>query len=134
MFESIKTNGYGDTEPGVEILSYLQEDKIESVLMGHKIVKVNDEHLVLDDGTVLKAVGNIGGCACSAGDYDLTELNGVDNIITRVEFVDVEDDYDTFYRLYVYAENKKIKLMEFRGDDGSGYYGSGYDIYVRKVK
>ena len=35
------------------------------------------------------------------------------------------------YKIFVYAENKKIKLLQCDGDDGNGYYGTGYHIEVK---
>lgn len=117
-------------------IEYDETDKsdIESLLIGHTVTKVANDTLVLDDGRRLRFVGHEGGCVCSAGDYDLTELNDVDNIITKVEFVDSpsgdDEDGDGHYRIFVYADNKKINLATFEGSDGNGYYGTGYAIYV----
>jgi hypothetical protein len=114
-----------------------EHDAIRGLLLGHKVEKIADDHLRLDDGTVLKVVPNEGGCSCSAGDYELTDLNDVDNIITAVEFVQEDlspDDKwsDAYsYRLFVIAEDKKLKLLQVDGDDGNGYYGTGYTILVR---
>jgi hypothetical protein len=127
-----------DRDPDVRTLNQDNEREIVDLLMGRKVTKVDDEHLLLDDGTVIKAIGHDGGCACSAGCYDLSVLNGVDNIITRVEFdyqpgSDYSDDarYDGFYRVFVYADNQQINLMQFDGTDGNGYYGTGFEILVR---
>ncbi|MCW2768513.1 MAG: hypothetical protein JWO11_4472 [Nocardioides sp.] len=114
-----------------------EEDKqgITELLMGRKVVKVTDDTLQLDNGTVLTLRGNEGGCACSAGDYELTELNGVDNIITNVEFEDSpagdDETGEGFYRIFVFADNQRINLATFEGSDGNGYYGTGYAIEVR---
>ena len=39
------------------------------------------------------------------------------------------DEYS--YKIFVYAENKKIKIVQVDGDDGNGYYGTGYLISVK---
>jgi hypothetical protein len=110
---------------------------VEALLLGHAVAKVADDHLLLDDGTLLKLVGNDGGCACSAGCYDLTALNGVENIITAVEFEDDpggdgwNDDYAGAYRIFVFSGNERINLATFEGSDGNGYYGTGYHVMVR---
>lgn len=145
-----------DREDGVRVLNQDHEDEITGLLMGRKVTKVDGEHLLLDDGTVIKAIGHDGGCACSAGCYDLSVLNGVDNVITRVEFDyhptgddegwddkpteaqqcplgPQEDKYEGHYRVFVYADNRQINLMQFDGTDGNGYYGTGYEILVRGV-
>lgn len=140
-----------DREDGVETLTDDNQDEITALLMGRKVTKVDGEHLMLDDGTVIKAIGRDGGCACSAGCYDLSVLNGVDNIITRVEYdyrpssnwdhptfddgdPDAPDDKWTgYYRVFVYAENQRVNLMQFDGTDGNGYYGTGFEILVRRA-
>jgi hypothetical protein len=145
-------SSWGDLEPGVRRLNEDDADEITSLLMGRRVVKADDEHLLLDDGTVIKAIGHDGGCACSAGCYDLSVLNGVDNIITRVEYDyqpagdwpddsprenphpdDPPDKWTGFYRVFVYAENQQINLMQFDGSDGNGYYGTGFELLVREV-
>ena len=139
------------TEDGVRRLNEDNRKEITNLLMGRKVTKVDGEHIQLDDGTVIKAIGHDGGCACSAGCYDLSVLNGVDNIITRVEFdYHPASDYDPYdgpndakrcdpeqadwtghYRVFVYADNQQINLMQFDGSDGNGYYGTGFEILVR---
>jgi len=67
----------------------------------------------------------------------LKELNGCDNAITNVEFVcedeKIDGDIETSYKIFVFTADKRIKLVEVNGDDGNGYYGTGYHIIV-KVK
>lgn len=113
-----------------------QKDEIRALLVGHKVTKVADDRLLLDDGRVLRFEGHEGGCSCGAGDYDLTRLNGVDNVITDVHFIDdpagddLPDRASGTYRIYVYAAAEWINLATFEGSDGNGYYGTGYSIQV----
>lgn len=129
-----------------------EEDKIRNVLMGKRIVgaEIGDftaeaggdrwnpvtGKLTLNDGTVIYIAPNQGGCACSAGDYFLTSLATVDNIITDVKAVAEEEDKDnwdygsTSYRIYVIADNVQINAVQIDGDDGNGYYGTGYELFV----
>lgn len=113
--------------------TYDNSDKqqITDLLLGRKVVKVSSDTLRLDDGTVLTLAGNEGGCSCSAGDYDLTELNGVDNVITSVEFEDSPDEGGGSYKIFVFAGHERINLATFEGGDGNGYYGTGYSIEVK---
>lgn len=114
--------------------------EIGNLLVGHRVTRVSEDTLLLDDGTLLRLAGHDGGCACSAGCYELTELNGVDNIITAVELLDHpsgddhwipgEDLRDGYYEIFVFADNVKVNLATFTGDDGNGYYGTGYTIHV----
>lgn len=111
---------------------------ITELLMGRKVTKVSDAELLLDDGTKLKLEGHDGGCACSAGCYDLVELNGCDNVITKVELLNSPDDDNGdergTYRIFVYADNERVNLATFEGTDGNGYYGTGYSITVTPVE
>lgn len=113
------------------------KDAIKELLTGRRVEKVGDDTLRLDDGTVLTLGGNEGGCSCGAGDYDLVTLNGVDNVITNVEFEDSpsgdDSDGEGFYRIFVYAGNERINLAIFEGTDGNGNYGTGYWIAVQST-
>lgn len=113
-------------------------DEISALLMGRKVTKVSDDTLRLDDGTLLKFVGNADCCAY----YDIEQLNGVDNIITRVELLNDPDDEADYaaegrkgagvYEIFVYAGEERINLVRFEGTDSNGYYGTGYTIWVTK--
>lgn len=111
---------------------YDQEDTqaLTELLVGRTVTKIADDRLLLDDGTELTLVGNSGCGGCTNGEYNLVELNGVDNIITRIELINNSDD--GVYEIFVYADNKYINLARFEGDDGNGYYGTGYTITVKK--
>lgn len=122
-------------------IQYTENDQaaITELLVGRKVTKVANDQLTLDgDGMTLTFKGNEGGCSCGAGDYDLTELNGVDNIITSVTFEDNPSGDDLpagsgYYKIFVFADNQKINLATFEGSDGNGYYGTGYSITVTSV-
>ena len=112
------------------------EQEIKDLLLYHKVVSVNDDTLTLDNGTELRFVGNEGCGGCWQGWYYLKELNGCDNVITNVEFVTDDDttdkeNYGTSYKIFVFAEDKRIKLAQIDGDDGNGWYGTGYTVYVK---
>lgn len=115
-----------------KLYGHEEKNEIERLLLGHKIVKVGTDIVQLDDGTLLKFTGSQG-CSCTS--YDLTELNGVDNIITKVDFDDNPGgvgyaEYEGSYRIFVFADNVKVNLATFEGTDGEGYYGTGYDIRI----
>jgi hypothetical protein len=117
-------------------IGYYEEEKIKELLMFRKIIKVENDTLFLDNGTKLEIIPNEGCVGCSAGWYSVAELNECDNAITNVEFIceDIDDpnSYDeTSYKIFVYAENKKIKAVQVDGGDGNGYYGTGYSIMVK---
>jgi hypothetical protein len=115
------------------------EERVKELLLYRRIVEVQrindmDGILILDNGTQLIVEGNRGCGGCYNGWYDLCELNNCDNAITDVK-CDVMGDYNDFdevYSIFVYAEDKRVKCVEFSGGD-NGYYGTGYDLYVRVV-
>lgn len=134
--------------------TYTEEnpDEIAALFVGRRIVSAEkgnfdypgrsswhdhaEGRLVLDDGTTLYLTGHEGGCSCGAGDYDLSSLATVDNIITsaRVEAAPSGDDYGQYgdgrYSIFVFAENEEINVAEFVGSDGNGWYGTGFSLTV----
>lgn len=116
-------------------LSQSSEEEIRELLLWKSVSKVNDETLVLSDGTILEIVPNDGCGGCTSGYYHIDELNEFENAITNVEFETIEedDDYDgeTTYRIFVLAKDTRFKLLEVSGTDGNGWYGSGYRINVK---
>lgn len=111
-----------------------------NLFQGKSVRKISGDTLQLSDGTVLEIHPNEGGCSCGAGDYEITELNECDNIITNVELVAtdhvIDDPWETpptTYALFVYAGDRKINLLTVDGDDGNGYYGSGFWIHVNEM-
>ena len=116
-------------------LDECDEKEIRELLVGRK-VKVDGDNLILDNGIVLEVIANEGCGGCSSGWYSITKLNEVDNAITNVEFdcdgdVANEDD-DTSYKISVFCEDTRIKLLQVDGSDGNGYYGTGYTIIVKQ--
>lgn len=115
----------------------LEEEKIKALLMYRKIIKVDDDTLYLDNGVELQVLPNEGCAGCGNGWYDIEELNGCDNAITNVEFecerLNPDDRWseEYSYKIFVYAEDVKIKIVQVDGDDGNGYYGTGYSIRVK---
>lgn len=107
------------------------QDKIEEQLLFRKVIQVvqcddQDAEITLDNGVVLRVEGNRGCGGCSNGWFYLNQLNGCDNAITRVECVDENCEK---YEIFVYAEDEKIKLLEYEGYD-NGYYGTGYELLI----
>lgn len=113
-------------------LDHEDRDAIIAVLMGRRVVKVEDDELTLDNGVQLIATGNEGCGGCSNGEYNLTSLSRVDNAITAVEFeYSHEAEEPGFFRIFVFAGDERINLMEFEGSDGNGWYGTGFSLLVR---
>ncbi len=120
---------------------YTQEDvdTLRNTLIGRSVATVQLDRslqgkVVLNDGTELILGGNEGGCSCGAGDYELVRLNDMPiNGITNVE-VDVEEtgEYgEATYRIFVLAQDERFELAAFDGDDGNGYYGTGFWFTIR---
>lgn len=107
-----------------------KEDIVE-LFVGKSVVKVSDDRLLLSDGSKLQIVPNTGCGGCLNGNYDITELNECENIITNVETI--EEGWEEVLHIFVYAENRKINLLTVEGQD-NGYYGTGYWIYVNNVE
>ncbi len=112
--------------------------EVKELLIGRKVVNVEDDKLLLDNGAVLRIVPNKGCGGCSNGWYYLRALNKVENAITDVEMIREElpnPDFcgpDTAYRIFVYAAGIQGRqtLLDIEGSDGNGYYGTGYEIEV----
>jgi hypothetical protein len=120
----------------IETIGYYQEDKIKSLFIGRKVVKAEGLELTLDDGTILQVIPNDGGCSCGAGDYYLDNLNKFDNVITDVDIKAIPDSDDKWesgytYQIFVYSGGISTSVADIKGDDGNGYYGTGFDIYVK---
>jgi hypothetical protein len=147
------------------IKTYSYDDDLTEVFVGKRIIKAELDvpepegikrdrwgmslgtsplgRLTLDDGTEVYVAGNDGGCSCGAGDYQLTRVATVDNIITAVAVIDKSTgdfNYDSArpengsYALYVITAAEELNVAEFEGDDGNGYYGSGFHIGVVGVE
>lgn len=112
-------------------------EEIKKLLLYKKIVDVaitGDQcgNMILDDGTVLRIVANEGCGGCGNGWYFLEELNKCDNAITDVDLVYDQRNYREVIQIFVLAEDKRIKIIDVDGDEGNGYYGRGFRVYVEK--
>ena len=113
-----------------------EAERINALFVGRTVTKVGEDMLHLDDGTTLRIVANEGCGGCSAGWYELKALNGCENAITRAEVVEEKLDGEAEwyeerrYTLFVFADNQQINLATVEGDDGYGYYGTGFTIVV----
>ena len=104
------------------------EDAVRDLLVGHTVVKVDDETLLLDDGRVLRLGGNEGCGGCPEGWYDITALNDCPvNAIMDVELdcQDSDDGQGDVFRLFVLAQDERIEVVTCEGRD-NGWYGSGF--------
>ena len=115
-----------------------EEQAIERLLIGHSVT-VDGDALVLDDGTRLNVRPNEGCGGCDSGWYQIEALNGCENAITAVHFDESDDgegENPRHFRIFVLAEGipTKTELLHVAGDDGNGYYGTGYMIDVARAE
>ena len=119
----------------IKRLQEYDEKELKDLLIGRK-VKVEGDNLILDNGIILEIIANEGCEGCSNGWYSITNLNNVDNAITNVKFQcdgDTENsDDDISYKIFVFCEDTRIKLLQVDGSDGNGYYGTGYEVIVKQ--
>lgn len=118
---------------GKDWIDYSEEDAIGKLLIGRQIVSVDGETMTLDDGKKITVHPNEGCGGCSSGWYSLSELNECEAVITSVRCDvagDQPGDFPTVYRIYVLAAGKENVAMAVSGDDGNGYYGTGYQLEV----
>jgi len=124
---------------GTTYLDHDEHQNIRDLLLGRKIVKAEGEYMVLDNGTTVLLDSNEGCGGCASGSYWMVgDIAKVDNVITAVDFEEgsrstTEGGYEelfTVYRVFVVAEDKRFNLFTVEGDDGNGYYGSGYALHV----
>ena len=118
---------------------YYDSDDLSPVLAGRYVTKVDGDTLTLDDGTLLAFEGNEGCGWCYSGNYGLTELFQRGTPTARIMSAEVkttqlgDDEYDdTRYTLFVIVDDERLPLAEFEGNDGNGYYGSGFHVTVTR--
>lgn len=124
-------------------MDYNPDDKLYSVhasdlaplLVGKSIesIDTHQDTVRLTDGTILAFDG--GGDCCAWFSAHLKEGNLTENVITEVrqEPLDNGDEYDLF-TIAVFAVNQEVMSVEVTGDEGSGYYGSSFNLRVYKPK
>lgn len=120
--------------------TFTQNDQkdITETLVGRQITDVTENVITLDNGVELEVEANDGCWGCPSGNYRINELNHVENVITAVKVDDkhISDELHE-YKIFVYTGGKKNKkgqkhvLLAVSGDDGNGYYGTGYEIAVK---
>ena len=122
----------------------LTQEVLEKQLIGRRIVRVEDNGLVLDDGTTLYVVPNVGCGGCSCGDWWLTRLAATNNAITAVEMVRESNpekrytgdyNWDDRVRIFVYTESdiQATEIVTAEGFEDNGFYGEGIHLYVMGI-
>nr|WP_296531018.1 hypothetical protein [uncultured Actinomyces sp.] len=105
------------------------------LLRGRYVTSINDGTITLDDGTELYIHGNEGCGGCESGWYWLEKVYKQGSRQARIMSAYVaygEDDEDapSVYTLFVMVDGNptQLPLATVRGDNGNGYYGTGFTL------
>lgn len=101
---------------------------LEEIFIGKSIIEVTNETMTLNDGRVLNIEANEGCGGCESGRYELESLATFENIITNVDVI--ESGRKNRISLFVYSNGIGKSVIDCVGDEGFGYYGSGFTIKV----
>lgn len=115
-------------------LEHCDQKEIESLLLGQQIVDVDlsRDSMTLSNGVKIDVLPNEGCGGCSNGWYHVEDMNKCEAVITSVRFeeVEIEGECAYAYRVFVLAADKEQIALSVEGDDGNGYYGTGYSLLV----
>lgn len=105
------------------------------LLRGRYVTSIDDGTITLDDGTELYIHGNEGSGGCESGWYWLENVYKQGSRQARIMSAYVaygEDDEDapSVYTLFVMVDGNptQLPLATVRGDNGNGYYGTGFTL------
>lgn len=118
------------------VLTHNSDDGLYTrLLRGRYVTSINDGIITLDDGTELYIHGNEGCGSCESGWYWLEETFKQGTRKARIMSAYVaydEDDEDapSIYTLFVMVDGNptQLPLATVRGDNGNGYYGTGFTL------
>lgn len=105
------------------------------LLRGRYVTSIDNGTITLDDGTELYIHGNEGCGGCESGWYWLENVYKQGSRQARIMSAYVaygEDDEDapSVYTLFVMVDGNptQLPLATVRGDNGNGYYGTGFTL------
>lgn len=118
------------------VLTHNSDDGLYTrLLRGRYVTSINDGIITLDDGTELYIHGNDGCGSCESGWYWLENVYKQGSRRARIMSAYVaygEDDEDapSVYTLFVMVDENptQLPLATVRGDNGNGYYGTGFTL------
>lgn len=118
------------------VLTHNSDDGLYTrLLRGRYVTSINDGIITLDDGTELYIHGNDGCGSCESGWYWLENVYKQGSRRARIMSAYVaygEDDEDapSVYTLFVMVDGNptQLPLATVRGDNGNGYYGTGFTL------
>lgn len=105
------------------------------LLRGRYVTSIEDDIITLDNGTELHIWGNDGCMGCESGNYWLEQVfkrgNGKARIMSAYVGYDEDDEKaPSVYTIFVMVDGNphQLPLATVRGDDGNGYYGTGFTL------
>ena len=108
------------------------------ILRGRYVTSIDGSIITLDDGTELHIYGNEGCDGCSSGWYWLEETfkRGTRKARIMSAYVAYSEDKSedeparSVYTIFVMVDGNphQLPLVTIRGDDGNGYYGTGFTL------
>ena len=105
------------------------------LLRGRYVTSIDNDVITLDNGTELRIWGNDGCMSCSNGSYWLEQVFKRGNSKARImsAYVDCDEDDgnpSTVYTIFGMVDGNPphLPLATVRGDDGNGYYGTGFTL------
>ncbi|HGH9852496.1 TPA: hypothetical protein ACJPFW_001235 [Streptococcus pyogenes] len=107
---------------------------LEEKLVGKRLKSIDDEKIVLADGTVIKIELNEGCGGCGNGWSELnitTENPNLEYAVMGVEYTEKYSEWDDEFKIFVYmTDNSVIEIYGYDGV-GNGYYGYGFWVTVK---
>ena len=105
------------------------------LLRGRYVTSIDNDVITLDNGTELRVWGNDGCMSCGNGSYWLEQVFKQGSSKARImsAYVDCDEDDgnpSTVYTIFVMVDGNPhhLPLATVRGDDGNGYYGTGFTL------
>lgn len=108
------------------------------ILRGRYVTSIDDGIITLDNGTELHIQGNYGCGSCESGWYWLKETfkRGTRKARIMSAYVAYGEDKSedepsrSVYTIFVMVDGNpsQLPLATIRGDDGNGYYGTGFTL------
>ncbi|HEQ2267474.1 TPA: hypothetical protein VEU46_000471 [Streptococcus pyogenes] len=115
-------------------LGYDLAELLEEKLVGKRLKSIDDEKIVLADGTVIKIELNEGCGGCGNGWSELnitTENPNLEFAVMGVEYTEKYSEWDDEFKIFVYmTDNSVIEIYGYDGV-GNGYYGYGFWVTVK---
>ncbi|EOT4860558.1 TPA: hypothetical protein ACKQ4H_001852 [Streptococcus pyogenes] len=109
---------------------------LEEKLVGKRLKSIDDEKIVLADGTVIKIELNEGCGGCGNGWSELnitTENPNLESAVMGVEYTEKYSEWDDEFKIFVYmTDNSVIEIYGYDGV-GNGYYGYGFWVTVKNL-